>query len=261
MDEIEYTREEAIELYESFADFEKQRNNELTEILKPYIEVTEEYGKLLSRVSFLTGHISPKDKYERIQRDLFADVFDFLYETRTLIIKGKYNIAYPLARKAFESLTLKIALYFDTKEAEKWDKGIQIQNKDVRNILNSNKDKGGEPLAETRKMYNFFSNRSHPNGHFLPRRSLGEGNRFVLGGISIPLLVSMFELCININELWHWFGAYEFYYNKCYIDKYDLEFKTDYVNTTTKSKELNKWLHENFNKLLEEYKIMSENEL
>lgn len=36
-------------------------------------------------------------------------------------------------------------------------------------------------------------------------------NIFVLGSIAMPLLVSVFELCIHINELWHWFGTYEFF--------------------------------------------------
>ncbi len=126
MSEINYSKEKAVELYQSFDDYEKFRTEELKKILKPYIDVTNEYGKILSRICLLIGHIKPKDKYEKTQRDLFADVFDHLYETRNFIINGKYYIAYPLARKAFESLTLKIAFYLDSRLANKWENGIQI---------------------------------------------------------------------------------------------------------------------------------------
>ena len=52
-------------------------------------------------------------------RDLIADVFDFLYEARVSIIKSKLETAYPLSRRAYESLSLMVACYLDHKPARK----------------------------------------------------------------------------------------------------------------------------------------------
>ena len=39
----------------------------------------------------------------------------------------------------------------------------------------------GEPEAEMRELYKFFSEAAHPNRSLIPHRMLGEGNEFVLG--------------------------------------------------------------------------------
>jgi len=55
-----------------------------------------------------------------------ADVFDFLIEARPLIIKGKTEIAYPLACRAYESLLLLVACHLDESVANRWMTGKQI---------------------------------------------------------------------------------------------------------------------------------------
>jgi hypothetical protein len=43
-----------------------------------------------------------------------ADVFDFLYESRRIIMSGQCATAYPLLRRAFESLSLMVVCCFNT---------------------------------------------------------------------------------------------------------------------------------------------------
>lgn len=69
---------------------------------QPYIEATDGYARAVSRVSNLLGHNQPADTQDRVIRDLLADVFDFLYEARDLIVGGKLAVAYPLARRAYD---------------------------------------------------------------------------------------------------------------------------------------------------------------
>ena len=67
-------------------------------MLEPYVAVTDAYGKLLCRISICLGVTPPKDTQDTVVRDLMADVFDFLFESRTMILQGKIQIAYALAR-------------------------------------------------------------------------------------------------------------------------------------------------------------------
>ncbi len=91
--------------YLKLADYAAQRSKELTPLLQPYIDTTDQYGKLVCEVVLVLGKTPPPTKRDAVTRDLMADVFDFLYEARALITKGKLEIAYPLARRAYESLT------------------------------------------------------------------------------------------------------------------------------------------------------------
>src|SRR5262249_59189705 len=63
----------------------------------------------LCGIVVILGKTPPASPRDAAARDLIADVFDFLYEARALIIKGKLEVAYPLARRAYESLSLLVA--------------------------------------------------------------------------------------------------------------------------------------------------------
>jgi hypothetical protein len=87
----------------SYADLPRYaeiRSTELAPLLAPYVDLSDRYGEVLCGFVVILGKTPPASPRDAATRDLIADVFDFLYEARALIIKGKLEIAYPLARRA-----------------------------------------------------------------------------------------------------------------------------------------------------------------
>jgi len=174
---------EANELFEKLPNFAATRLQEISEMLQPYINATDSYARSVARLTNLLGHITPVDTQDRVIRDLMADVFDFLYEARDLIVGGKLFIAYPLARRAYESLSLLHLCAINASWAEKWERGKKIENADVRKQLA--KHPMGEPESEMKELYDFFCTATHPNRELVAARRLGEGNEFVLGMMAL----------------------------------------------------------------------------
>ena len=108
---------EAKKTYAELTEYAAVRTQELSKMLQPYIEATDSYGRLICRITLALGKVPPRSKRDSALRDLMADVFDFLYEARPLIVKGKLEIAYPLARRAYESLSLMVACHLEPKIA------------------------------------------------------------------------------------------------------------------------------------------------
>lgn len=252
MKNIKYNPEESIKYYDQLKEYAEDRTKSLSSMLAEYISVTDEYGKLFCRITSLFGTISPKNESEATARDLLADIFDFTYETRPFLLKGKPEIAFPLARRAYESLSLLVACHFEPKIALKWETGKQIGNKEIRKILD--KHPMGETEESTRELYRYFSKASHPNRDLVAKRFLGEGNNFVLGSIAIPDLILTADLCIHILSLWFWFAAFVGYTYISILDSFDKEFGRDYIAIANKAKMLSKELVENYNHLLKEFK-------
>ena len=153
-------------------------------------------------------------------------VFDFLYEARHLIIKVKLDIAYPLARRAYESLSLMIACYLDSKLADRWGAGKKIGYAEVRKLLGQHP--AGEPEQMTRDLYSFFSEAAHPNRDFVAHRFLGEGNEFVLGAIGRPSLAMLADYALKTLSLWFWFGASVSFVHLPLLARTDPTFKKSY---------------------------------
>lgn len=249
---IKYNKKEALKHYDKLKFYADDRTSALSSMLGKYISVTDEYGKLVCRLTALLGSVPPQNDEERITRDLLADIFDFLYETRPFILKGKPEIAVPLARRAYESLSLLVACHFDSKVAGKWAAGKEIGNAEIRKILAQHPM--GETEESTRELYKFFSKASHPNRYFVAERFLGDGNFFVLGSIGFPNLILTADLCHKIVNLWFWYVAFiNFIFLKFHIS-IDPEFGKDYLATANNAQELSKELIENFNMLLRELK-------
>jgi hypothetical protein len=179
-----------------------------------------------------------------------ADVFDFLFEARPLIIKGKVEIAYPLIRRAYESLSLMVACHLDENLAERWIGGKQIGNGEVRRVLG--KHSMGEPEERTQAFYTFFTKTSHPNRHQLAHRFLGDGNEFVLGAIGIPSLSLLADYAIKTLNLWFWFAAFISFVYIGIVDKADPKYSKTYHDLSESAKPIAKWLVEQYNKVLAE---------
>ena len=88
--------------YADLPRYAESRSNELAPMLAPYIELTDRYGEVLCGMVTALGKTPPASPRDAAVRDLIADVFDFLYEARPLIIEGKLEVAYPLTRRAYE---------------------------------------------------------------------------------------------------------------------------------------------------------------
>ena len=191
--------------YSHLPRYAEIRSNELAPMLTPYVDITDRYGEFLCRVVAVLGKTSPASLRDVAARDLIADVFDFLYEARALISKGMVDVAYPLARRAFESLSLFVACTFEPKLADRWIAGKQIGHSEVRRILAAHPI--GEKETQTRELYNFFSQTTYPNRDYMAHRFLGEGNEFVLGAVGKPSLTILADYALKTLRLWIWFAA------------------------------------------------------
>jgi len=245
---LEIMSELDVNSYSDLQKFSEFRRKELGKLYKPYLDVTDRYGQLICDLSSLLGKLPPSDVQEKVIRDLMADVFDNLYESRNIILTGQLNVAYPLIRRAYESLSLLVLCALDVQTAQKWQDGKQISNNEVRKGLA--KHPFGEKEENLRELYKFFSEASHPNRGLIPERYLGEGNEFVFGAIGMPDLVMVTDYCLKHLDLWFWFAA---------VISTLLAPKTDQDSTTYRSKYLAiakdaqwccDWLRIEFNRLL-----------
>ena len=234
--------------FSELADYAALRTRELSPMLQPYIETTDRYGVLLCRVTLILGKTPPHSKQEAALRDLMADVFDFLYEARLLIVKGKVDIAYPLARRAYESLSLMVACFLDAKLAARWIAGKKIGNAEVRKLLA--RHPAGESEQLTRELYGFFSQAAHPNRELVACRFLGEGNEFVLGSIGRPSLAMLADYALKTLNLWFWFGAFISFVYLPVLARADPDFKDDYDAAAKMAQDVAPWLTEQFNRTL-----------
>ena len=239
---------EARDQYAALGDYATKRCGELGPMLQPYIEVTDLYGILICRITLVLGKTPPASKQDAALRDLMADIFDFLYEARFLIIKGKLEIAYPLARRAYESLSLIVASHLSTKLADRWIAGKKIGNAEVRRELD--KHRAGEPEDRTRELYAFFSRAAHPNRDMVAHRFLGEGNEFVLGAIGRPSLAMLADYALKTLNLWHWFGAFVGFAYLPVLVKADPGLLDDHHAAKTMAEEVTPWLAEQFDRVL-----------
>jgi len=224
----------------------------MTSMFFPFIDITDRYGLLISRITLVLGNIGPKDTQDIVLRDLMADIFDCLYESRAQIMSGRLNVAFPVVRRAFESLALLNLCAIDKSSAENWHKGKRIENAKVRDALD--KHPLGESKTDTKKLYDFYCLGSHPNRDLIPFRFLGEGNQFVLGSIGQPNLSMACDLCIKILEMWFWLTAIMTVMYCKILSAADKSYGDAYSRTSKDAQEVGKSLIENFNKVLKEEK-------
>jgi hypothetical protein len=228
--------------------FAEVRLRELSKLLKPLVSASDQYGRLLCRITWVLGHTPLQHAEDSAVRDLVADVFDFLYHSRKMILTGALGVAYLLLRRAFESLSLLVLFTFDTDMTKKWASGVQISNSEVRKKL------GRHPMGESeeslREFYRFFSTTTHPNREVIPSRYLGEGNAFVLGSIGQPDLPLVFDFCIKYLDLWFWFAAAVTYNYRELLSKQDRGHGERYLEATKEFETAKLCLIENYNQLL-----------
>ncbi len=240
---------EHYELLQMYADM---RTKEISKMSDPFVKITDRYGRLISRVTLILGGIKPENTQDKVLRDLLADIFDCLYESRFLIMASKLNVAFPVARRVYETLSLMSLCAIDKSWAQKWQKGQKIGNATIRKELS--KHPMGEKEDDLKKFYNFFCLATHPNRELIPSRFLGEGNQYVLGTIAKPNLLMVCDYCIKILEMWYWFTAMVSYFYREKIVQVDKSYFDSYNQTAKEAQNVKQWLVENFNNLLKEEK-------
>jgi hypothetical protein len=250
--------------YFALPGYAEMRQHQLTGLLQPYLTATDLYGKFFCGVTLILGQQPPEKTLLMEQkepnpqldvtlRDLMSDVFDFLYETRALILKGKLEIAYPLARRAYESLSLMVAFYLQPRLVKRWIAGKEIPNSEVRSVL-AKHPFGGEPADKTRELYKFFAGFSHPNRKMMAQRHLGEGNEFALGSIGIPSLAMLADYALKTVSLWFWFGAVINWIYLPVLREVQPGVKESYYAATNAAKDVTSYLAEQFNRTLAQEK-------
>jgi hypothetical protein len=235
--------------YRTVVEWDEKRTRELSRMFKPYVEVTDNYADLVCEIVDVIGHVKPDDLQDAVVRDLLGDVFDSLHEARRIILTGKCNIAYPLARRVYESLSLLVACVLNAKFAVKWHSGREIGNAEVRRELA--KHPLGETEESTNQIYNFFCLSTHPNRDLVPRRFLGEGNEFVLGSVFVPSLYLVTEYCMIHLRQWFWFAAVLLHRYRSHIDIARPSFGPRYLQTAHAAQKVQAELERHLGRLLE----------
>lgn len=238
--------------YRNIRKISDQRHKEISEMVTPFIEMTDMYGEMVCRLTELLGNLEPRSHQDKIVRDMYNDIFDFLYEARELILSGKIVVAFPLARRAFESQSLLAAFIQDEKIALQWDQGKEFSNSEMREF--HSKSKLQEDKEKLRELYKFYTKGSHPNRELIGVRFLGEGNQFTLGVIGAPDLLLLTTHLIELTHLWFWYGACLMHFYSTEIKDHNYSLYEQYKIASSKAAETKKWLAEEYNNLLKEYK-------
>jgi hypothetical protein len=196
----------------------------------------------------MLGNIKPHNVVDRVFRDLMADIFDSLYDSRRLMLESKLQRAYPILRRAYESLSLLALILNDSSYAEKWEAGRRIYNAEIRREL------AKHPLGETeeslRELYNYYCLATHPNRELVPYRFLGEGNKFVLGSVDMPDLVMLTHYAIKHLSMWYWFDAVITFKYKELLADYDPAYVDNYKKIKKEAQEVAEWLTDNLKRLI-----------
>lgn len=228
------------EEFHRLEEYAETRFSELAKIFQDEIEVLLEYEELICRATVILGSSPPEDITDQSIRDLFADVFDFLYISQRLILEGYATTAFPLLRRAFESNSLMQYFMLLPNKAIEWDKGKQISNAEIRKYLDLH------PMGQSEKamkdLYVFFSGATHPNREYIPTRFLGEKNKFVLGAIGVPSLLIVADYIYKLIELWFWLVALISYHYREIFHSVDKEYVNDYMKAANKAKKVSEEL-------------------
>ena len=216
------------EEYCQLSEYAKSRFFESNKIFKNEVNLLKKYEELICRLTLILGDNLPKDITDKSIRDLFADIFDFLYISRHLILESYASVAFPLLRRAFESISLMQYFMFLPNKAIIWNNGKQISNAEIRKYLDSHQM--GTSEKSMKILYKFFSGAAHPNREYIPSRFLGEENQFVLGAIGVTDEKIRSNYIYNLLQLWFWFVASTSYHYKELLQFSDKKYIEDYMN-------------------------------
>lgn len=222
-------------------------------MLSPYVGITDSYAELVCEITNVLGAHRPQSTQDIVIRDLLADVFDALHEARRIILTGKCHTAYPLARRAFESLSLLVLCVLNPSVAARWHSGGKISNGEVRRELA--KHPFGETQESTKAVYDFFCLGTHPNRALVPGRWLGDGNPFTLGSIGVPNLALVARFCMIHLRMWFWFTAVVLHHHRELVDEARPDVGNRYLGVARSAQDVQLELDHNWKRLLRDEEL------
>lgn len=235
-------------LYAQLPEISATCEQKLKSQLQSVQSLLESYGSFVAGATAALGSVAPQNRHDEIIRDLIADVFDFLYEWPRPLFEGRPNVAFPLARRAYESLSLLSACYQKQAIADRWDNDKQIGNAAIRKAL------ANLPYPESEQamkdLYKFFTEGAHPNRSLIAQRFLGDGNKFTLGSNVEPELCLVLNHCMHLVDMWFWFGALVMKFAVDTFSDIDYAILKNYRDIATRASALKRWLAESFTKEL-----------
>ncbi len=158
------------------------------------------------------GGKSPNGIQDEVCRGLLADMFESLYDARWAIVESQSNVAFPLLRRAFESISLLAAGAVGAGLAATWAPGKEVP---------------------------YFSEGAHSNRDLVPIRFLAKGSQFVLSAIGRPDLLVFCDHLRHHLSLWFWsYAAVTFHYRELT----DLGYGQKYLKAASDAKEVRKAL-------------------
>lgn len=240
------------EAYDALPSYAALRTREVSGSFAPVIALTDAYGILISRVVCMLADVPTRDQQERAVRDLLADTFDFLLAWRRAVLEGQLVVGYPLARRAFESLSLLVTCGQDPRIAREWCEGKQIKNSTIRKTLASVPMPAHKDVLK--ELYSFFSSGAHPNRGLIPMRLLGEGNAFGLGSVGRPNAFLVTDHLLKLVRVWSWFGAYVDYHYRQVLEAKERDWPRDYLVLASWAKTVSAQLADLHDQLREQVK-------
>lgn len=254
---MDYTAE-AEEEHRRLDEYAQGRHSELTGIFDDEVQLLVAYEQLVCRATLILGTHEPVNAEDRVRRDLMADAFDALYVARTVVFQGYASAAWPLMRRALESITLFEYFMLLPNEASRWSQGSRITHARVRKYLNKHSiEIGGTTMSDDEKrtmkeLYSQFSEAAHPNRDLIPTRFLGEGNSFALGAIGMPEPLVVAHYVLSLINLWFFFAAAVGYAYRELLHSADSLYVRDYLAVAATARQVNEQLHAAWSELWQE---------
>ena len=219
--------------YSRLSLYEQTRFRELTGIYSDELKLIEEYERLVCRIIMMLGETQPKDNLDECMRDLACDAFDTLYVAKNTVLRDYLPLGFPLLRRAYETICLLSYFHLVPSKADKWQKGHQFDNAEIRKFLDSHPM--GDKEEQLRELYRLYTKGTHVNRDFIPHRYLGDGNQFTLGSISRPDLFVSTDYMEQLVRLWFWFVAVIIYHYRELFTSLDAGFFQDYFGVANRA--------------------------
>ena len=226
------------------------RKSEIAKMFSPHLKSLDNYKILIIKLVQIIGAYKPSGGVDIAVRNFIADTYDLLDGAVAVIKLGLPNAAAPLIRRIYENVSLMNAFIIDKKLYDKWFRGQEVVNKEVRKVLNTSP--AGEALERTQALYYQLSDKAHPSRIAISDRFLGAGNPFTLGPVMTPSVALVSDTLLRLLSLVFWFTACAALYYKPVISSRHSHFIKLYETTSTHALDINEKLAGKLDQLYEE---------
>ncbi len=238
--------------FSELAGIEADRRVVIEEMFEHEFGFIDDCLALAAKQVEILGSIRPTSVEDVSMRDLGCDAFEFLYGARGAIASNRSSVAFPVMRRAFESVTLCNLFITKPEFAQAWAKGKTISNTDVWKNLEHNPNIGS--ITEIREVYKHFSQGTHANRTHIPYLFLGEGNQFTLGAIPPVDALTLGTHLRDLVQLCYWYvGVFLWFYRESLPAIFGSDFAREFLGLTPRLKEIRLTLDEQLDRLHAEH--------